>query len=133
MESVNLNNGILAEELVSVALLEDGFNVARPVRIGPIDLLSIWDGKVINRLQVKSCSKRTLEANMRYEFKVSQAGKNYAENEVDFVVLVGVETKSFWVVPMKKIGSRLKINTTIGGNGAFDRFFGAFKLLRQSA
>ena len=50
MESVNLNNGILAEELVSVALLEDGFNVARPVRIGPIDLLSIWDGKVINRL-----------------------------------------------------------------------------------
>ena len=50
MKSVNLNNGILAEELVSVALLEDGFNVARPVRIGPIDLLSIWDGKVINRL-----------------------------------------------------------------------------------
>ncbi len=64
MESLNLNNGILAEEPVSVALLEDGFNVARPVRIGPIDL-SIWDGKVINRLQVKSCSKRTLEANMR--------------------------------------------------------------------
>ncbi len=56
---------------------------------------------------------------MRYEFKVTQAGKNYAENNVDFV---GVETKSFWVVPMKKIGSRLKINTTIGGNGAFDRF-----------
>ena len=27
MESLNLNNGILAEELVSVALLEDGFNV----------------------------------------------------------------------------------------------------------
>ena len=129
MESINLNNGILAEELVSVALLEDGFNVARPVRIGPIDLLSIWDGKVIKRLQVKSCSKRTLEANMRYEFKVTQAGKNYAENNVDFV---GVETKSFWVVPMKKIGSRLKINTTIGGNGAFDRFFGAFKLLRQN-
>ena len=50
MKSVNLNNGILAEELVSVALLEDGFNVARTVRIGPIDLLSIWDGKVINRL-----------------------------------------------------------------------------------
>ena len=50
MESKNLNNGILAEELVSVALLEDGFNVAHPVRIGPIDLLSIWDGKVINRL-----------------------------------------------------------------------------------
>ena len=36
MESKNLNNGILAEELVSVALLEDGFNVARPVRIGPL-------------------------------------------------------------------------------------------------
>ena len=51
MESKNLNNGILAEELVSVALLEDGFKVARPVRIGPIDLISIWDGKVINRLQ----------------------------------------------------------------------------------
>ena len=50
MESINLNNGILAEELVSLALLEDGFNVARPVRIGPIDLLLIWDGKVINRL-----------------------------------------------------------------------------------
>ena len=50
MESVNLNNGILAEELVSVTLLEDGFNVARPIHIGPIDLLSIWDGKVINRL-----------------------------------------------------------------------------------
>ena len=50
MESINLNNGILAEELVSVALLEDGFNVARPVRIGPIDLLSNWDGKVIKRL-----------------------------------------------------------------------------------
>ena len=49
MESKNLNNGILAEELVSVALLEDGRNVARPVR-RPIDLLSIWDGKVINRL-----------------------------------------------------------------------------------
>ena len=46
MESKNLNNGILAEELVSVALLEDGFNVARPIHIGPIDLLSIWDGKV---------------------------------------------------------------------------------------
>ena len=39
MESKNLNNCILAEELVSVALLEDGVNVARPVRIGPIDLL----------------------------------------------------------------------------------------------
>ena len=50
MESKNLNNGILAEELVSVALLEDGFNVARPVRIAPIDLLSILDGKVIKRL-----------------------------------------------------------------------------------
>ena len=50
MESLNLNNGILAEELVSVALLESGFNVGRPVRIGPIDLLSIWDGKAINRL-----------------------------------------------------------------------------------
>jgi len=54
MESVNLNNGILAEGLVSVALLEEGFNVARPVRIGPIDLLSIWDGNVIQRIQVKS-------------------------------------------------------------------------------
>ena len=130
MESVTLNNGVLAEELVSVALLEEGFNVARPVRIGPIDLLSIWDGSVIKRLQVKSCSKRTLDANMRYEFKVSCAGKNYSENDLDFIVLVGVETKSFWVVPFKKIETRLKINTTIGGNGAFDRFFGAFKLLR---
>ena len=130
MESVTLNNGILAEELVSVALLEEGFNVARPVRIGPIDLLSIWDGSVIKRLQVKSCSKRTLDANMRYEFKVSCAGKNYSENDLDFIILVGVETKSFWVVPFKKIETRLKINTTIGGNGAFDRFFGAFKLLR---
>ena len=36
MESINLNNGILAEELVSVALLEDGFNVARPVRMDPL-------------------------------------------------------------------------------------------------
>ena len=130
MESLTLNNGILAEELVSVALLEEGFNVARPVRIGPIDLLSIWDGSVIKRLQVKSCSKRTLDANMRYEFKVSCAGKNYSENDLDFIILVGVETKSFWVVPFKKIETRLKINTTIGGNGAFDRFFGAFKLLR---
>lgn len=130
MESVTLNNGVLAEELVSVALLEEGFNVARPVRIGPIDLLSIWDGSVIKRLQVKSCSKRTLDANMRYEFKVSCAGKNYSENDLDFIILVGVETKSFWVVPFKKIETRLKINTTIGGNGAFDRFFGAFKLLR---
>ena len=131
MESKNLNNGILAEELLSVALLEDGFNVARPVRIGPIDLLSIWDGKVINRLQVKSCSKRTVEANMRYEFKVDQAGKNYGENDVDFVVLVGAETKSFWVVPMKQIGTRKKVNTTVGGNGQFDRFFDAFKLLQK--
>ena len=130
MESLTLNNGVLAEELVSVALLEEGFNVARPVRIGPIDLLSIWDGSVIKRLQVKSCSKRTLDANMRYEFKVSCAGKNYSENDLDFIILVGVETKSFWVVPFKKIETRLKINTTIGGNGAFDRFFGAFKLLR---
>ena len=130
MESVTLNNGVLAEELVSVALLEEGFNVARPVRIGPIDLLSIWDGNVINRIQVKSCSKRSLDSNMRYEFKVSCAGRNYSENDLDFIILVGVETKSFWVVPFKKIETRLKINTTIGGNGAFDRFFGAFKLLR---
>ena len=50
MESLNLNNGILAEELVSVALQEEGFNLARPVRIVHIDLISIWDGKVINRL-----------------------------------------------------------------------------------
>jgi len=131
MESKNLNNGILAEELVSVKLLELGFNLARPVRIGPIDLLSIWEGKVINRLQVKSCSKRTVEANMRYEFKVDQAGKNYGENDVDFVVLVGAETKSFWVVPMKQIGTRKKVNTTVGGNGQFDRFFDAFKLLQK--
>ena len=130
MESVNLNNSILAEELVSVALLEEGFNVARPVRIGPIDLLSIWDGNVIQRIQVKSCYKRSLDTNMRYQFTVAQAGKNYAENDLDFVILVGVETKSFWVIPFKKIETRLKINTTIGGNGAFDRFFGAFKLLR---
>jgi len=130
MESLTLNNVILIEELVSVALLEEGFNVARPVRIGPIDLLSIRDGGVIKRLQVKSCSKRSKDHNMRYEFKVSQAGKNYSENDLDFIVLVGVETKSFWVVPFKKIETRLKINTTIGGNGAFDRFFGAFKLLR---
>ena len=130
MESVTLNNGVLAEELVSVALLEEGFNVARPVRIGPIDLLSIWDGNVIQRIQVKSCYKRSLDTNMRYQFTVAQAGKNYAENDLDFVILVGVETKSFWVIPFKKIGSRLKINTTIGGNGAYDRFFGAFKLLR---
>ena len=130
MESLTLNNGILAEELVSVALLEEGFNVARPVRIGPIDLLSIWDGSVIKRLHVKSCSKRSLDSNMRYEFKVSCAGRNYSENDLDFIILVGVETKSFWVVPFKKIETRLKINTTIGGNGAFDRFFGAFKLLR---
>ena len=58
MESVNLNNGILAEELVSVALLEDGFNVARPVRIGPIDFLSIWDGKVIKRFQSRGIAMR---------------------------------------------------------------------------
>ena len=32
MESINLNNGILAEELASVALLEEGFNVARQSR-----------------------------------------------------------------------------------------------------
>ena len=129
MESVNLNNSILAEELVSVALLEEGFNVARPVRIGPIDLLSIWDGNVIQRIQVKSCYKRSLDTNMRYQFTVAQAGKNYSENDLDFIILVRVETKSFWVVPLKKIETRLKINTTIGGNGALDRFFGAFKLL----
>ena len=131
MESVNLNNGILAEERVSVKLLELGFNLARPVRIGPIDLLSIWDGKVINRLQVKSCSKRTVEANMRYEFKVDQAGKNYGENDVDFVVRVGAETKSFWVVPLKQIGTRKKVNTTVGGTGSCDRFFDAFTLLQK--
>ena len=99
MESVNLKNSILAEELVSVALLEEGFNVARPVRIGPIDLLSIWDGNVIQRIQVKSCYKRSLDTNMRYQFTVAQAGKNFAENDLDFVILVGVETKSFWVIP----------------------------------
>ena len=131
MESKNLNAGILAEELVSVKLLELSFNVARPVRIGPIDLLSIWDGKVIHRLQIKSCSKRTVEANMRYSFKVDQAGKNYGENDVDFVVLVGAETKSFWVVPLKQIGTRKKVNTTVGGNGSFDRFFDAFTLLQK--
>ena len=129
MESVNLNNSILAEELVSVALLEEGFNVARPVRIGPIDLLSIWDGNVIQRIQVKSCYNRSLDTNIRYQFTVAQAGKNYSENDLDFIILVRVETKSFWVVPLKKIETRLKINTTIGGNGALDRFFGAFKLL----
>ena len=36
MQSINLNNGILAEDLVSVALLEDRCNVARSVRIGPL-------------------------------------------------------------------------------------------------
>ena len=36
MESKNLNNGILAEELVSLALLEDGFNVARQAASGQL-------------------------------------------------------------------------------------------------
>ena len=89
MESINLNNSILAEELVSVALLEEGFNVARPVRIGPIDLLSIWDGSVIKRLQVKSCSKCSKDANMRCEFKVAQVGKNYSENNRVDALFIG--------------------------------------------
>ena len=68
---------------------------------------------------------------MRYQFTVAQAGKNYAENDLDFVILVGVETKSFWVVPMKQIGDRKSVNTSVGGNAMFDKYFDAWKLLQK--
>jgi hypothetical protein len=115
------NRGILAEELVVTRLLELGFNVARPVQIGPIDMLSIWQGGVIKRLQVKSAASRTPEK-LRYEFKVTPSHGDYVDS-VDSLILAGVETRSFWVVPM---------NCTIGGNGQYDKFFDAWSLLKKA-
>ena len=131
MEAKNLNAGILAEELVSLKLLELGYNVARPVQIGPIDLLSIWSGKVIKRLQIKSRAERAVDRSMRYEFSVSPGSGSYAVEDIDFAVLVGVETKSFWVIPMKQIGDRKSVNTSVGGNAMFDKYFDAWKLLQK--
>jgi len=88
MESLTLNNDVLLKSWCQ-RLAGGRVNVARPVRIGPIDLLSIWDGKVIQRIQVKRCYKRSLDTNIRYQFTVAQAGKNYTKNELDFLILVG--------------------------------------------
>ena len=112
------NRGILAEEMVVTRLLELGFNVARPVQIGPIDMLSLWDGETIKRLQVKSAASRTSEK-LRYEFKVSPTSGNYVDL-VDSLVLVGVETRSFWVVPMTVAGEVKKINCTVGGKSSLN-------------
>ncbi len=124
------NRGILAEELAVTRLLELGFNVARPVQIGPIDMFSIWDGETIKRLQVKSAASRTPEK-LRYEFKVSPTSGSYVDS-VDSLVLVGVETRSFWVVPMSVAGEIKKINCTVGGNGQYDKFFDAWSLLKKA-
>jgi hypothetical protein len=124
------NRGILAEEMVVTRLLELGFNVARPVQIGPIDMLSIWDGETIKRLQVKSASIRTPDK-LRYEFKVSPTSGNYV-NSVDSLILVGVETHSFWVIPMAVAGEVKKINCTVGGNGQYDKYFAAWSLLKKA-
>ena len=123
-----LNRGILAEELVSIKLLEEGFNVARPVQIGPIDMLSIWDGKVTKRLQVKSAASRT--ENLRYEFRILPSKGTYGDT-VDFLILAGVETKSFWIIPAPQIGDLKKINCAVGGNNRFDKYFDAIRLLKK--
>lgn len=124
------NRGILAEELVVTRLLELGFNVARPILIGPIDMLSVWEGETIKRIQVKSAASRTPEK-LRYEFKTMPASGSYSDT-VDILVLAGVETRSFWVVPISKAGQLKKINCTVGGNGHFDKFFDAWSLLKKA-
>tara|TARA_B100000700_G_scaffold327692_1_gene443082 strand:+ start:1077 stop:1484 length:408 start_codon:yes stop_codon:yes gene_type:complete len=128
----NVNRGLFGEELVICKLLEEGFNVARPIKIGPIDLLSIWEGQVIKRVQIKSVSTRTVDR-LRYEFKLSSKRVNapYSDESVDCFVLCGVETKSFWVLPKKVTKNVTKVNCTIGGNGQYDRYFDAWSLLKK--
>tara|TARA_R100000808_G_C2135849_1_gene144190 strand:- start:1151 stop:1558 length:408 start_codon:yes stop_codon:yes gene_type:complete len=128
----NINRGVFGEELVICKLLEEGFNVARPVKIGPVDLLSIWAGKAIKRLQIKSVSNRTA-GRLRYEFKIASKTMSvpYSDDLVDYFILCGVETKSFWVVPKKATKDITKVNCTIGGNGQYDKFFDAFSLLKK--
>ena len=119
-------SGFLAEEMLAVRLLEEGLDIARPRLTGPIDMLSIYQNETIKRLQVKSCYKRS-DDYLRYTFTI----KNFYGNSVDYLCLVGIETKSYWIIPIKKVGKLKSINCTPGGNNPFDKYFDAFSQLKN--
>jgi len=126
MNSERQSSGFLAEEMLAVRLLEEGLDIAHPRITGPIDLLSIYNNEIIKRLQVKSCYKRSAD-HLRYTFTI----KNFYGDSVDFLCLVGIETKSYWIIPIKKVGKLKSINCTPGGNNPFDKYFDAFSQLKK--
>ena len=125
MNNDRQSSGLIAEERVRLKLLERGLDVARPTLYGPIDLLSIYDNSVIYRLQVKSASQRG--DYLRYTFTV----KNCYKETADYLILVGLETDSYWVIPTKKAGTLQTINCAPGGNNTFDKYYDAWAQLEK--
>lgn len=125
---------------VALKLTWLGYRVFKPVVDDHgVDLAVLGENGKAARIQVKSASLGTrykygVESSPQYAFELGKVKANYAEglktesrvfsNEVEFVILHGVEDDRYWIVPAEILDNKksVAISTAARDFGSPERF-----------
>jgi len=107
--------GTRGELLVAEELIRRGFHVSLPLDETQFDLVATA-ASLSHRIQVKSTTKLVngkARRIGRYHFNLGHGThkkRTYTASDCDFIVCVALDTRRFWVLPLKEVRtSSLKI------------------------
>lgn len=126
------DTGLLGELMVMGELVTRGFKVAWVSGDqSPYDLISDCNGHLC-RLQVKATAAKPYHGAYRITCgKGYRSRKPYTNDDCDFIVVVILERRAFYVVPVDAIGSAW-LTVMPGGKGQYEKYRGNWEALKSN-
>lgn len=121
--------GGVGERLVEAELLKQGFVVATPsVDLDGYDMLVECGPNWFHKLQIKTSKLPALENNKPTGYRFT----NFTSRAADFCIFVCLLHNSFYIVPMSKVGSGIKVAGDGSGHSKHEKYFSAWHILKEN-
>lgn len=109
--------GEVGEHMLMTELMRRGFHAAHFSSPAPADVLSMWNNRIIKRIQVKSCASEYMSnGKKRRDFTVMfqptrKRGTAYENGVIDFFCFVPVfmNPVPFYIVPYEVINEKTSV------------------------
>ena len=122
--------GGVGERLVEAELLKQGFYVAKPsVDVSGYDLLAGVTPNYYQRLQIKTSRVPVVTDGKPAGYRFT----NFASRAADFCIFVCLMHNAYYIVPMEKVSSGIKITGDGSGTSKYEKYFSAWHILKNGS
>ena len=120
--------GSVGERLVEAELLKQGFYVAKPsIDVSGYDLLAGVTPNFYHRLQIKTSRVPVVTEGKPAGYRFT----SFASRAADFCIFVCLMHNTYYVVPMEKVSSGIKITGDGSGTSKYEKYFSAWHILKN--